>query len=182
MGTYIAFLRGINVTGRRKMKMIDLKAALSKSRLKDVVTYIQSGNLVFKTEISDYSEIESKIIGVISTSFGYDDVPVTIIDQDYLSNVILNNPFLAEDKDLDISRLLVTYLSEIPNTELVDNLEQMDFGVDRFVIKDKVVYLHCPIAYGNSKLGNNFFESKLKVQATTRNWKTTLKMLELSEG
>ena len=87
--------------------------------------------------------------------------------------------FLAKRKEN--FKVLNEYLKDIPDTDLVKRIEEMDFGKDKFTVGDKVIYLYCPVAYGNSKLSNNFFESKLKVQATTRNWKTTLKMIELAQ-
>ena len=80
---------------------------------------------------------------------------------------------------IDDSKLHVTYLSEIPENDLVKKLCDLDFGSDELIIEDRVVYLHCPNGYGKSKLTNNFFESKLKVKATTRNWKTVNKLVEI---
>jgi uncharacterized protein (DUF1697 family) len=74
----------------------------------------------------------------------------------------------------------VTFLEEEPASEKVKLIKDLDFSPDKFVIIKKEVYLHCPKGYGITKISNNFFESKLKVKATTRNWKTVNKLVTLA--
>ena len=80
---------------------------------------------------------------------------------------------------LDPDKLHFTFLEELPNSEVLDLIKLFNYETDRFVIIGRLVYLYCPNGYGNTKLTTAFFEDKLKVKATTRNFKTTLKLIEL---
>ena len=92
MKTYIALLRGINVSGKNKILMADLKTMLQEMGFKDVQTYIQSGNVVFKTRETDSSEIELKIEDKIGTTFGF-TIPVIILDKNSFEKIWKENPF-----------------------------------------------------------------------------------------
>ena len=181
MKTYISMLRGINVSGQKKILMVDLKALYEKIGFKEVVTYIQSGNVVFQASKSlTEVEIISMIQTAITEKYQF-EVPVMIRLADEIAAIIENNPFLKQ-KDTDIERIYVAFLSEKPSEVYLEKVHTFDFSPDQFVIVDKTIYLYYPVTgYGNSKMTNNFFESKLKVKATTRNWKTTKKLLELAK-
>ena len=103
-----------------------------------------------------------------------------VIKQDNLKQISLNNPFL-QATETDISKLHVTFLNELPSKENLEKLNSANAGNDKFEIINDVVYLHCPDGYGNTKLNNTFFENKLKVRATTRNWNTVIKLSKLYE-
>jgi uncharacterized protein (DUF1697 family) len=175
----IAILRGINVGGHRKILMVDLKKTFMNLGFTDIITYIQSGNVIFNIdgEIS-YIDLSEKIEKAISKKYGF-DVPVIIRTADELENVISINPFLQED-EVNIDRLFLTFLKDKPLEENREKTESYDFSPDRFVIDDKHVFIFCEGKYHKTKLSNNFFESKLKTSATSRNWKTVLKLRELS--
>ena len=85
-----------------------------------------------------------------------------------------------KEKNIDEKKLHVTFLSETPSEENVKSIENIDFALDRFIISGKEIYLHIPESYGETKLSNQFFEKKLKVTATTRNWNTVIKLMEMS--
>jgi len=174
----IAILRGINVGGKRKVLMADLKALFKELGFVDIATYIQSGNVLFRSaeEISNL-KLSSQIENAISTKYAF-DVPVIVRGEFELEETIANNPFFQENEP-DIERLHVTFLSERPLEENRIKAEACHYEPDRFVINGKDVFVFCAGKYHESKLTNNFFEKKLKVTATTRNWKTTLKLLEL---
>jgi uncharacterized protein (DUF1697 family) len=181
MQTYIAILRGINVGAQKKVLMADLKDMLNKFKLKDVVTYIQSGNVVFKSdEKLSNEEFAEKIEKAIEKKFKF-EVPVIVRNADELKKLIATNPF-AKNKKNDPLKLHVTFLSEIPKKELLDELKKLNDPRDEFEIIGKEVFLHCPINYGETKLSNSFFEKKLKVTATTRNWKTVNTLLEMAKS
>jgi uncharacterized protein (DUF1697 family) len=91
------------------------------------------------------------------------------------------NKFISERGE-DISKLHVTFLSEEPDMDLAGKLRKEEYFPDEYYIQGKTVYLFCPQGYGNTKLSNTFFEKKLKVQATTRNWKTILELAGISEA
>lgn len=176
----IAILRGINVGGKRKILMVDLKLLFEDLGFADIKTYIQSGNVVFISPNQTTNiEIADKIEKSILERFGF-DVPVIVRSANEWQKSVKNNPFYLE-KEVDISKLHLTILKEIPGTENRIKVESNNYEPDKFVIRDKDVFIFCEGKYHQSKLTNNFFESKLKVTATTRNWKTVLQLLELSK-
>lgn len=178
MQTFIAILRGINVSGKNKILMSDLKLMLEGLRFKDVVTYIQSGNVAFKADQKLSNEfLASKIETAIAKQFGF-NVPVIVRSKKEIENVIKVNPFLKNKKNAP-EKLHVTFLSAAPFKTELESILKFDFAPDEFVILDKEVFLHIPESYGETKLSNKFFESKLKVTATTRNWNTVNKLVEM---
>ena len=177
METYIAILRGINVGGHNKIKMADLKSAMEKAGFEDVTTFIQSGNIIFNKKVTDEKEPDRQVEALISKRFGI-NVPVIIRSNTDLKHIFEHNPFIS-DGQVDESKLHVTFLSGDPSSLLIDNLTVKDFRPDQFTIIGKEIYLFCPNGYGRTKLTNTFFESKLNVTATTRNWRTVGKLLEL---
>ncbi len=170
MTSYISILRGINVGGQRKILMADLKTLYENLGFKEVVTYIQSGNVIFKTEtLMDCMDLTQKIEKVIAENYPF-TVPVLVRTQAEWQNVLIFNPFL-KDNAFDLEKVHVTFLDELPDVALVDKIKNLDFAPEQFIILGKAVYLYTS-DYGKTKLSNHFFEKKLKVRATTRNWKT----------
>ncbi len=180
MHNYISILRGINVSGHRPIKMEALKKMYEGLKFKNVQTYIQSGNVIFQDKSDQPKELEKKISKKIMLEFGF-EVPVIVLELSYLIEIVKNNPFVNERNE-DIKSLHVTMLNEMPDQLNIDKIKGLLFGHDEFIIAGSAVYLFCPEGYGNSKLSNNFFESKLKVTATTRNWKTMNELLRLASG
>lgn len=179
MEIYIAILRGINVSGQKLIKMQELKAHLEEAGLENVRTYIQSGNIVFNYRKISVDKLESLIKGMIGKAFGF-DVPVIVKTAKELIEIAQSNPFINKRKE-DIGKLHVTLLATEPGKELLDKFSAPSGIPDEFTISGKAIYLLCPNGYGQTKLTNNFFESRLKVTATTRNWKTVLKLVEMVE-
>jgi len=177
METKIAILRGINVGGKRKILMVDLKSLCEKLGWKEVRTYIQSGNVIFNSTEQN-AELENTLENAIAEKFGF-DVPVIVRSSNELQISIDKNPFY--DNDADVTQIHLTLLKENPIDEDVKQIQTFNYEPDRFVINDKEVFIYCEGKYHQSKLTNNFFEKKLKVGATTRNWKTVLKLIELSK-
>lgn len=175
---YVAFLRGINVGGHRKIRMQDLKLSLTKIGLNDVETYIQSGNIVFKTLGDQADNLSKEIEASIEKDFGF-DVKVIVKNGVQLKEIISNNPYLSNES-ADINKCYLTLLSDIPKKEQAELLNALKFPYDEFHLMDDIIYLYCTNGYGKTKLSNDFFEKKLKLVASTRNWKTMLKMLEMS--
>jgi uncharacterized protein (DUF1697 family) len=178
METYISILRAINV-GRRKILMTDLKALYEELNLKEIVTYIQSGNVIFKTGKKISTQVlANKIQQLIAKKYQF-DVPVIIRTGDEMKKTIAVNPFLKQ-KGINLEKLHVTFLAENPEQVKVKAIQNLDYTPDKFVIIDNDVYLYCPNGYGITKLSNGFFENKLKVTATTRNWRTVNILAELA--
>ena len=181
MTTYISMLRGINVGRNKRVKMEDLKLLYKSLDLKDVKTYIQSGNIIFKSRNSDSNDLSNKIKIKIMEVFGF-DVPVIIRTEKEYKKVIEDNPF----KEEDTKQLYVTFLSETPSKNLIEDIDvdlryKTQYNLDKCVINRKEIYLYLPDGYGNTKLNNTFFEKKLKVSSTTRNWKTVNKLFDIAE-
>jgi len=179
MQTYISFLRGINVSGQKKILMADLKTLYEKLLFMNVITYIQSGNVVFDSDSELSNEQLSQVIGkAILSQYGF-EIPVIIRNLTELKIIIAQNPF-PNVQNINPERLYVTFLSELPSEARLEKIQSMELSTDKFVYIGKEIFLYCPISYGETKLSNNFFESKLKVTATTRNWKTVLKLVEIA--
>jgi len=176
--TFIALLRGINVSGCNKIKMTELQQLFNELDFKNVTTYIQSGNVVFQTNLEELDEIEQQIINGIKLTFEY-LVQVIVLTKKSLETIYASNPFLQEP-NIDISKLHVTLLSNKPNANDILPLKSISKNEDTFIIVDKTIYLYCPNGYGKTLLNNNLFERKLKISATTRNWNTISKLVELS--
>lgn len=170
MKTYIAFLRGINVSGQKMIKMAALQEMFHAMNLKSAKTYIQSGNVVFQYKGDDLGPLQKKIEKKIKETFGF-DVPVILIPADSIDGVLKNNPFIKK-KDCDFDKLYFIFFTGTVEKAGLDKITQGNYGTDEFAVKGNVIYLHLPNNYGNTKLNNNFFESKLKITASARNLKT----------
>ncbi len=177
MQTYISILRGINVSGHKSIKMEALRKLYQQLNFKQVQTYIQSGNVIFQAHLSNQEDLQLLIQQKIKETFDF-DVPVLIKEKSYFDEIIRLNPFI--NKNMNSSKWHVTFLSQMPSTPLLEKLKSHDFLPDEFVIVDDAIYLHCPNGYGISKLNNTFFEKKLEVSATTRNWKTINELVNMA--
>ena len=166
---YIALLRGINVSGKNKLPMADLRALCTQLGWKNVQSYIQSGNLRF--ELEEPQGAAAQLSQAIKKEFGYEAVPILVHPQAYFEEA-LQNPFLEQDPNLDIKSLHVTFLQGEPVPEKIEALKCKDHKGDEWIILQDKVYLHCPKGYGKTKLTNTYLEKKLGKVATTRNWKT----------
>jgi len=180
MSSYIAMLRGINVSGQKLIKMADLKVHLEELELAHLQTYIQSGNIVFDIEGSSPRDLENLIHNKIIEAYGF-EVPVIVRTKNDLEEVVQNNPFHEEAKP-DPRRVLVTFLSETPSADRVKELQKLDYGPEQWHLRNADIYLYAPNGYGKAKMNNNLFEKKLKVQATTRNWKTVNILAQMAKG
>ncbi len=175
---YISLLRGINVSGQKKIKMLDLREMYTDLGFESVASYIQTGNVVFESpKVTETKALEAIIKQGIKGKFDF-DVSVMVRTREEWQNTINNNPLF--DKEKDIKHFCVTLLGEIPEQEYLDSIADFKHNNDQFTIIDRAIYLYCPDGYGRTKLTNNFFEKKLKVRATTRNWRTILKLREVA--
>ena len=178
MKTFVAILRGINVSGKNKIKMDALKSSFLSLGFEQVQTYIQSGNVVFCYKQARAGNLAELINKQIHKDFGF-DVPVLVLSAAQLGNIVSNNPF-AGDENREVQFMHVTFLKENSTNVNEEKITSHVKAGEEFVISNGAIYLYCPHGYGKTKLNNNFFESQLKVSATTRNWKTTLKLLEMA--
>jgi uncharacterized protein (DUF1697 family) len=176
MPTYIAMLRGINVSGNM-LKMDRLRELWSSLGFKNVRTYIQSGNIIFESNDPPAKwlpKIENKLIGETRLP-----VHVIVRTPGELKKAIAANPFLKQD-GIDRSKLHVTFLDRAAGKDALKNLANLPPGPDELRVIGKEAYLHCPDGYGRTKLHNAAIEKLLVAKATTRNWNTVNKLYEMS--
>lgn len=179
MKTYVTILRGINVSGHNMIKMADLKKMFEILPFENVRTYIQSGNIVFDAKPGNDQDLEKLIHETLQKTFSF-SVPVIVLEEKELKIVQQRNPFLTSRNE-DVTKLHVTFLDAIPENDMVNKLkEKASFLPDEWILDGKTIYLFCPNGYGKTKLNNNFFENKLKVTATTRNWKTVNELVSMT--
>ena len=178
MITYVAMLRSVNVAGRT-IRMDALRELFVALGHVDVATYIQSGNVIFRSP----ERVAADLVGDITARIGRDlgtDVSVLLRTGEHLSEVVRANPFPA--RGADPARLHVTFLADPVDAARFGNIDPSAFGPDEFCDAQREVYLHCPNGYGTSKLNNAFWERRLQTVATTRNWNTVNKLSHLAGG
>lgn len=177
MNRCVAMLRGINVGGKQ-MKMEKLRASFTGLGFENVRTYIQSGNVLFETKAKNDAAILKKIAAGLLADFGV-AIPVLLRTDKELADVVKRNPFL-KDTGVDVARLHVTFLSHDAPASAAQCLEPLAASTERYHISGREIFLYCPNGYGNTKLSNNNVERKLRLAATTRNWKSVNTLLAMS--
>lgn len=178
MNTYVALLRGINVSGQKKVRMTDLKNLFEKIGHSNVLTYIQSGNVIFNNKEQNSDLLEKQIEDAIFGTYGF-QVHVIVKQNRALQSIVDQNPY-TDKKDLEENKVYFIVLKKKPSIELVTALEAMHFDGEQFLITDLCVYLKCINGMGKAKCGTNFFEKKLEVNCTARNHRTMSKILSLA--
>ncbi|MFE6165516.1 DUF1697 domain-containing protein [Streptomyces sp. NPDC056486] len=177
---YAALLRGINVGGKRKLPMGELRTLLSGLGFGDVRTHLQSGNAAFTSAEADEDALAARVSEAIERHFGF-DVDVLVRDGAYLKAVADACPFPAAS--LEGKQLHVTYFSEPVDASRLDALDQAAFLPEEFRLGDRALYLYAPDGLGRSKLGETLSRPALfkGVIATSRNWNTVAKLVELTQ-
>ncbi len=178
MSTYIALLRGINVSGQKIILMADLKKLFESLKFSDVQTLIQSGNVVFKSEKGRDEELVSAIEKAIAKKYAF-QVPVIVRSFAELEAVLKANPF-RKLKLLEKERVYISFLSDAPAPTGIKKLESLSSKVDEVRVIKREVYLLCRGGYGKTQFSNALVEKCLVVKSTTRNLETTQKLLDLA--
>jgi uncharacterized protein (DUF1697 family) len=145
----------------------------------EVETYLQSGNVIVNSRKAA-AKLGPSLSEAIGKQFGHTDVDVLVRTGDELAALIQANPFLA--KGCDPAKLHVTFLDADPAAAAMGAIGKDKYLPDEFAAGLEAVYVHCPDGYGNTKLNNAFFEKKLGVRGTTRNWQTVNNLLRLVRG
>jgi uncharacterized protein (DUF1697 family) len=174
MKTYIALLKGINVGGHKKVSMAELRILLAKSGFQNVQTYIQSGNVIFKSVDQTYN-IEVKISNLISVHFGF-DVSVIVKTNPELQLIFDSCPFENAKKE----KSYFIMLNKVPERNLIEKADKIFYDDEEIIIKNNCLYFYCSKGYGQSKFNMNTYERKLNVIGTSRNYNTMVKLLSLS--
>ncbi len=175
MTSYVALMRGINVGGKNKVPMARLRVMFETLGHGDIVTYIQSGNVVF-TSAAKPPRVARDIAAGIEQEFGI-RVPVVVRTRAELAKVVATNPYVKAGAD--VAKLHVTFLADRPAAAAIKRLDPDRSPPDEFVVKGREVFLHLPNGMGRTKLGVDYFENRLGTIGTARNWNTVNKLLEL---
>ena len=179
MTKYIAFLRAINVSGHRIIKMEELRKLFEELKFKKVTTYIQTGNVIFETSIKDSHSLTKKIEKHLLKTLGY-EVEVMIRTIPEMEEIIKNNPFKKDKLDKTL-HLYLTFLYDEPSVELKKTLISLSDDIATFKIREREVYTLYNKNNAKHPFSNNFVEKKLKVAATTRNWNVINKVLDFAK-
>jgi uncharacterized protein (DUF1697 family) len=176
--TFMALVRGINVGGRNTVPMAELRSALAGIGLEDVATYIQSGNVVIRHAPGEAAGLASAMERCIEEGFGV-SARVVVRTRDELAEVAGRNPFL--ERGADPAQLHVVFLDREPEPGAVAELDPVRSPPDEFEVHGREIYLRLPNGMGRTKLSGDYFERRLGVAATARNWKTVLALVELAD-
>lgn len=179
MPVVITLLRGVNVGGHNKIKMDALKALCVSLKLKDPQTYVQSGNVIFRTEEKDLAKLTKRIQDAIERKFGFrPDVILRTASE--LRDVIARNPF-AKRSGIEPGKLLVTFLTADPGKEARDKALTIKTDPEELHIIGREAFIYFPNGQGRSKLPLPAIERALKTSGTGRNWNSVTKILEIAE-
>lgn len=158
--------------------MADLRSLYESLGLSNVVSYVQSGNVVFDSTEQDTARLTAAIEAQIEQTFGY-TVSVLLRNGGDLAHILANNPFLT-DQNADPQSLYVTFLSAPLEPSRLPDLTETTHKDDAFVVGQQEVFVCARGGYGRTKFNNNFFEKKLNQPATTRNWKTVTTLYQMA--
>ncbi len=175
---HVAMLRGINLGGRRRVPMADLRALLTEAGYEDVRTYVQSGNIVLRSP-AEPAAVERELQTLISERFGF-DVPVVVRSRAQLAAVVKAD--LLGDMADDPKRYQVSFLDRKPSAEAIARLQERAVGDERVIARGREIYAWHPAGVARSKLWNALAGTGLGVTATARNWTTVTKLLEMASG
>ncbi|MEU0168815.1 DUF1697 domain-containing protein [Streptomyces iakyrus] len=177
--TYAALLRGINVGGSRKVPMADLRTLLADLGHEDVRTHLQSGQAVFSSGHGGEESLAGEIAQAIEKRFGF-RVDVIVRDHAYLRAIAEGCPFPAAD--LEPKQLHVTYFSAPVTPDRFAEIDQDAYLPEEFRLGDRALYLYAPNGLGRSKLAEHLSKPRINkgVIATTRNWNTVVKLVEMT--
>lgn len=174
MQTYVILLRGVMPTGRNKVPMAQLRVVLAAAGLADVQTYIQSGNVLARSGL-ERASLERLVHETIVQEIGADITVIARTAVEY-QRVLQVNPFPQTDS----VRVYFSLLAAPPDPKLLEEFLAIDFAPDVVKVIGDVVYTLYATRQSDSRFHNNFFESKLRVAATTRNFNTASRLVALS--
>jgi uncharacterized protein (DUF1697 family) len=178
VNTYVALFRGINVSGHNVIRMKDLVALLEEVGCRDVATYIQSGNVVFRSRARDRVRLARKIAAAVVRSHGFEP-SILVLEQAAFENAVRANPFPAATSAPKTLHLF--FLAAVPERPDLERLAGLAAQDERFRLDGAVFYLHAPSGIGRSRLASGL-ERALGVAATGRNWRTVGKIAEMARG
>ena len=178
MTAFISLFRGINVGGNRLVKMTELKTLHESLSLQNVTTYIQSGNVVFTSDIADATQLERNIEKAFEERFSFHS-HVAVRSLPDLQAIIANTPF-QHSHDKESKWIAVLFLVTPAADNALEEIRKVYNGPEEIVILGKEAYIYYPEGMGRSKLTPALLEKKLGASNTARNWNTVLKLQELA--
>lgn len=175
--THVALLRGINVGGKNKLPMAALVELCEAAGCRDVRTYIQSGNVVFRAPARLRARLAAELRAELERRHGL-VVPVLLRDAQALARLLERNPFLRPGADS--AALHVVFLADAPSARARAALDPRRSPPDEFVVDGSEVFLRCPNGMARTKLTNAWFDAQLATTSTVRNWQTVLRLAEMA--
>jgi uncharacterized protein (DUF1697 family) len=180
MAVIVAMLRGVNLGGHNMIKMEALRALCGSLGLRDAQTYVQSGNVVFRTKHRNLAALAKRIEDAIERGFGFRPAVIVRTTSD-LRGVIAKNPF-ASRRGIDPSRLLVTFLAGVPGTEARERILKIKADPEELFIEGREVFIYFPNGVAHPKLSwVRDIGKMLGTSGTGRNWNSVSKLLEIAE-
>jgi uncharacterized protein (DUF1697 family) len=179
MAVMICMLRGVNLGAHNRVKMEALRAVCESLKLRGPQTYVQSGNVVFKTDERDPVKLAKRIGSAIEKKFGF-QTDVVLRSTVEMREVVARNPF-AKRRGIEPSKLLVTFLAGDPGEEARVKVRAIQCAPDELFIDGREVYINFPNGAGRPTLSWATIPKMLKVSGTARNWNSVVKMLEMAE-
>jgi len=180
MSTYLALLRGINVSGKNKLRMPDLQACLAELGCEEVRTYLQSGNAVFQAKKEAPAKLAARIEASLKKDYKVDS-PVLVLPAKDLDAIATDNPLLPKSGSFEETHFHATFLFEPVTQKTFEALKLPAAEGEHAALVKGAILLHCPHGYGRTKLNNTWFERALKVKATTRNWRSVLALRHMCD-
>jgi uncharacterized protein (DUF1697 family) len=172
---YVALVRGINVGTHKRVSMADLRAVFEAVGAENVVTHLQSGNVVFESPESA-RKLAPSIERELERSVGL-QVSVLLRTPADLAKLERSNPYGREQ---DGKKVHVAFLDASPTASRARTLDKERVAPDEFRVAGRHVFLHYPRGYARSKLTNDYLERQLSVRSTMRNWTTVKALAELA--
>jgi uncharacterized protein (DUF1697 family) len=173
--TFVALFSGINVGGNRIVKMAELRAFFEELGFRDVATYVQSGNVVFRSAKGDAATLTGQLEAAFEKKWGFHS-RIMVRDLGWFERLVAENPY--PEVAGEPTKLHAFALERAPNTDEIARLAEKCTGPERFEIRGDVLYLHAPEGLGKSVFAN-LIARTLKVPGTARNWRTVLALLEM---
>ena len=179
MPVMISMLRGVNLGPHNRIKMDALRAVYASLGLEDPRTYVQSGNVIFRTKEKNTQKLATTIQEAIEKKFKCRPA-VILRTTDELRQTIAASPFSGRSK-LEPGKILVTFLAETPSADATSKLDAFQSYPEEVHLNGREMFIYFPNGAGRSKLPWSQVEKLLKVTGTARNWNTVLAMLEIAE-
>jgi uncharacterized protein (DUF1697 family) len=179
MPVFISMLRGVNVGPHNRIKMDALRALYASLGLEGARTYVQSGNVIFRSKEKSAEKLAKNIQSGISRTFGFSPAVVLRSTQEMRAAVKMN-PF-AGRKEVEPGKLLVTFLAGDPAAEAKKSLSELKNFPEEMHLRGRELFIYFPNGAGRSKLPWSQVEKLVGVTGTARNWNSVTKMLDMAE-